>query len=191
MEAGCSLTAIKMKQDLNEFIEAPAGVSIQVHDRSVTVKGPKGEVSRSFIAPGVSISGDGKVVLSAKKATKREKAKLYATVAHIKGMIKGVQEPFVYVLKIFSGHFPMTVSISGNTFAVKNFLGEKVPRTTKIRAGVNVKVDGDKVTVTSVDKELAGMTASNIELLMSVSHRDRRIFQDGIFIIQKSEMSYE
>ena len=48
-----------------------------------------------------------------------------------------------------------------------------------------MKVDGDLVTVQSTSKELAGQTAADIEQLCRVTGRDRRIFQDGIWIIEK------
>ena len=55
----------------------------------------------------------------------------------------------------------------------------------KIKEGVKVAVEGDKVKVEGTDKELVGQTAANIETLTKIKGRDRRIFQDGIFIINK------
>lgn len=81
----------------------------------------------------------------------------------------------------------MNVSLAGSKLSVKNFLGEKIPRITEIPQGVAVKIEGDKITVTSIDTELGGRTSSNIEQLTRIARRDRRIFQDGIYIIQKPE----
>jgi large subunit ribosomal protein L6 len=80
----------------------------------------------------------------------------------------------------------MNVSVSGDTFAIKNFLGEKVPRTLKIKEGVTVKVEGTDVTVESTDIEKAGQVAADIEQLTRITNRDIRIFQDGIYIVEKS-----
>ena len=103
-----------------------------------------------------------------------------------KKILKGVVEGHVYQLKICSSHFPMSAAVNNGEFSVKNFLGEKVPRTIKIKENVDVKVEGDIITVESPDKELAGQTAASIEQLCKITNRDRRIFQDGIYIISKA-----
>ncbi|MEK6856982.1 MAG: 50S ribosomal protein L6, partial [Nanoarchaeota archaeon] len=91
--------------------------------------------------------------------------------------------------KVCSGppqsHFPMQVNCAGGVFTVKNFLGEKIARTVKVNQGANVKITGTEITVESPDIELAGKTASDIELLVRISDKDRRTFQDGIYITQK------
>ena len=175
-----------MKQDLEEKIEIPDG--IQVTDGGeIVVKGPKGELKRKFTFPGVSIKVQGKdIIISAKATTKREKKIIYTYKAHINNMLKGVQEAWIYRMKICASHFPMNVSVSGQDFIVKNFLGEKVPRMLKIKQGVTVKVDGKDVVIESIDKELAGNTASEIELLTVIRGRDLRVFQDGIYITEKA-----
>ena len=105
--------------------------------------------------------------------------------AHVKNLIKGVNEKFVYKLKICSSHFPMNVSISNNQFIVKNFLGEKSPRMMNIKDDVEVKINGDIIEVSSCNKEKAGNVASDIELLTKKVGKDVRVFQDGIYIVDK------
>jgi len=80
----------------------------------------------------------------------------------------------------------MNCTVTGGQFVIKNFLGEKVPRIVKLRSGVTVKIDGDKVFIESPDKELAGQTAADIEQATRITGRDLRIFQDGIYIIEKA-----
>ena len=52
--------------------------------------------------------------------------------------------------------------------------------------GTEVKVDGNEITISSVDKEKAGLMAAKIENLCRVSNRDIRIFQDGCYITHKA-----
>jgi len=177
---------------LSEEITIPEKVTVEVDGFLVTVKGPKGELKREFPSKQVAIQKkDNKVVVFSKDATKREKTMVGTFVSHIKNMTLGVQNPHVYKLKICSGHFPMSVSASAKEFVVKNFLGETIPRKLKLRQGVNVKVDGEFVVVDGIDKELASQTAASIEQLVRITNRDRRVFQDGIWIIEKDGKKVE
>ncbi len=175
-----------MKEDLEESIELQEGIEASLDNEILRIKGPQGEVERLFNNPKVKVEvKDKSIVVSANNATKREKKLLKTFIAHIKNLIKGVQEKFVYKLKICASHFPMNVSIANNQFIVKNFLGEKCPRTLNIKAGVETKINGDIIEVSSCDKEKAGTVASDMELLTKKTGKDVRIFQDGIYIISK------
>lgn len=173
-------------EKLSENIKIPEGVQASIKDAIMNIKGPKGEISRNVTDPKLKIEmREGKIILSTQRSTKRDKRTVGTFSAHINNMIRGVQKPYVYKLKICSGHFPMTVSITKGEIVIKNFLGEKVPRAAKLRPDATVKMDGDIITVESADKEAAGQTAAKIELLTSVRNRDLRVFQDGIYIIEK------
>lgn len=176
-----------MEQDVyKESVEIPEGVEVNVDRTLFSVKGPKGEVSKEFRLPGISGRVEGnEIIIESLRRTKREKKLVHTLRAHLRNMVKGVQEPHVYTLKICSGHFPMNVSVSGDSLSVKNFLGEKIPRILKIKEGAKVSVDGDNVKVESVDIGLAGQVAADIEQLTRISNRDIRIFQDGIYITDK------
>ena len=175
----------KKKKQIGAELEIPEGITIEI-SKDVKVKGPKGELTRRLYDPIIFMKvEEGKVKFNAKKNSKREKRQIGTFKAHIKNMFKGVGEGHVYKLKICSGHFPMNVSAAKGEFVVKNFLGEKVPRTVKIIEGVDVKLDGEIVIVESLNKEHAGQTAADIEQLCRITNRDRRIFQDGIYITNK------
>ncbi|MEK6899541.1 MAG: 50S ribosomal protein L6 [Nanoarchaeota archaeon] len=175
-----------MKETIKRSVELSAGVSAHVNGAIVNIKGPKGEVQREFVHPKVKITlEENKIVLVAEKGTKREKTIIGAFRSHIRNMVQGVKELHLYKLKVCSGHFPMTVTVSGHEFIIKNFLGEAVARKAQIVPGVIVKVEGNDVTVTSADLEAAGLTAARIENLCRITNRDKRIFQDGCYIVQK------
>ena len=174
------------KKELKEIIEVPEGIIVNLEDRKLTVTGEKGAISREYNNPKVSISfKDNKIELISKDS-KKEKAVVKSYLAHIKNAFKGCTEGFTYKLKICSGHFPMNVSVANNILTIKNFLGEKVPRTVKLNPKVKVKVEGDLVVVEATDKEKAGQTAADIEQRTRRPGFDKRIFQDGIYIVEKA-----
>jgi len=172
--------------ELKETIELPEGIQGEAKGREVKIKGPKGELVRSFNFPKVNFTVEGtNLNIVVKNATKRDKTQVGTAKAHIKNMIKGVTEGHKYVLKICSGHFPMNVALNGKKFVVKNFLGEKVPRELEVKDGADVKVDGEQVIVEGIDIEIVGQVAADIEQLTRITNKDIRIFQDGIYIIEK------
>ncbi len=175
-----------MLPDIIQKVGIPEGVKVEIVNGTVKVKGPKGENERTFTYKNVKIQVDnGNVVISAKKPTKREKTMIGTFKAHIKNLIKGVAEGYTYKLKICSTHFPITVNVEGREVVIKNFLGEKIPRRCKIPEDVAVKVEGSTITIESVDIEKAGKAASIIEQTTRITNRDRRVFQDGIYITEK------
>ena len=102
-------------------------------------------------------------------------------------MVKGVTDGFTYTLKALYSHFPMTLAVKGNQLIVNNYFGERVPRSAAILNGVEVKVQNKtEVVVSGIDKEAVGQTAANIERSTTVKKRDRRVFQDGIYLIEKA-----
>lgn len=177
-----------MKKEMSKTIEIPEGVDISLEGSTIFIKGQEGENKKEFNTKGFSIKlNDKEICLNSKKATKTEKKLLNTAAAHIRNMILGVQNKFKYELKVCFSHFPITVDIQGNEATIKNFLGEKIPRKCKIIEGTEVKIDKQNIIVTSRDKELAGQTAANFEKATKVRNRDRRVFQDGIFIIFKNK----
>ena len=173
-------------------IDVPSGVTVQAEAGTVIVKGPKGEITRTFTYPGITITVAGaQIKISSAYATAREKKIVNTFEAHINNMIRGAQEGHVYKLKICSGHFPMTVAVAGSEFVVKNFLGEKYPRTLPIDPRVKVNVQEQEVVVEGAALALVSQRSSNIEKLTLVRNRDRRIFQDGIYITMKDSQAIE
>lgn len=168
-------------------VELPQGVSALLKDSILSIKAGKEEVSRRIEMRKVHTAVVGnKITVSTKKNTQKDKMMVNSVEAHVKAMIKGVQEPYKYTLKICSGHFPITVAVKADKLEVKNFLGEKVSRVLGIKKGAVVKVEGDKIVVESASKEIAGQMSSDIEQLVRRPGFDTRIFQDGIYLIDKA-----
>lgn len=176
-----------MKKEIFEEIEIPEGVEANIEGDTLTVKGSEGEDKRTFNTNNLVFEKkENKIRLGNKKSTKSEKKRIYTLVAHIKNMLKGVKEKFVYELKTVFSHFPITVEVQGNKVIIKNFLGEKVPREVEMPQGAEIEVKKEYITVKSINKEIAGQASANLEKATSVGLRDKRIFQDGIYIINKA-----
>jgi len=177
-----------MKKEFFKEIEIPSGVEASIEGSVVKISGPEGENSRKFITKGIELTKkENKIIIGSKKATKKEKKMINTITAHIKNMIIGVQKKFEYELKSVFSHFPITLEIKNDELVIKNFLGEKIPRKAKIPSGVNVEIKGNTIKIMSIDKELAGQTAANFETATKIKSRDKRVFQDGIFIVKKPE----
>ncbi|MDR0309667.1 MAG: 50S ribosomal protein L6 [Candidatus Methanoplasma sp.] len=172
---------------IESTIAIPDGVSVSIDGNTVKVKGPRGELSRNFAYPRVIIAiGEEGVVVSSEYPRTKDKAMVGTFVAHIKNMIKGVTVGFTYTLKIVFSHFPMKVAVKDNRVEINNYMGGHAPRHADIVGGCKVKVAGAEVTIEGNSIEACGQTAANIEKATSRRGFDKRIFQDGIYIVHKS-----
>lgn len=177
-----------MKQHIIEKIEIPTDIDVNIEGNEITIKSGDKENKRKFSYYGIEIKKENNnIIIEVKKATKRELKVAYTTKAHINNMLQGIKEDFEYKLEIAFVHFPMTVDLDkeNNQIVIKNFLGEKKPRTAKILPGVEVKIDKKIITISSHDKESAGQTAGNFEKATHIRNKDRRKFQDGIYLTEK------
>ena len=166
--------------------ELPQGVSGQYENFEVTIKGPKGEVKKRLKYPRVTIEFENNSVkIGTKRLSQREKKIILTYVAHIKNMIIGVTKGFTYELRAVYAKFPLTLEFKNNEFVIKNLLGEKVPRRVSIPQDVTVDVKGQEVVVSGIDKEKTGQVTASIEQLTRITHLDRRVIQDGIYITKK------
>lgn len=177
---------MKVRQ-FEEIIAFPEDVSVEVAGQRLVVKGKMGEVTKIFKMPRFSFTIDGNnIKVSCKGFGVYDRRNLMTFKAHVKNMITGAQEGFTYKLKICSSHFPMNVSVKDGKLIVKNLIGEKVPRELIIKEGVQVKVDGDIIEVNGANLEAVSQVAADMEQLTRMTDRDRRIFQDGIYITHKA-----
>lgn len=169
-------------------VAIPAGVSIQMDGTVLKVKGPKGDLKRDMWYPGIEITVGSEKVHFATESQKKAVTAMVGTLAsHCTNMCVGVTKGYLYTMKVVYAHFPIQLKVQGDRLEIVNFIGEKYPRSARILPGTTVKVGTDEVTITGIDKEIVGSTAANIERATHIRDRDPRVFQDGIYIISRSE----
>ena len=124
---------------------------------------------------------------------KRKQRAMVGTIAsHIKNMIIGVQEPFVYKLKIIYSHFPIAVQIKkakGQQYLeYTGMYGMKDRTKIPVPENVKVKVDKEDIICEGIDIEKVSQFAARVEQatrLRGKRAKDPRIFQDGIYTYER------
>lgn len=183
-----------MKKDILKKISVPENVEIKIEGETIEVSGPLGKINKKISLKGNKIiRNNNELIIEKRNATKNDKKVINSIARHIQNSFVGVVNGYEYQLQICSIHFPITVTIDNQKkeLKIKNFLGETKERVVKILPNVNITIDGDIIKVKSIDKEMAGQQAANIEIASKVKGRDRRIFQDGIWIIKKEKGKQE
>lgn len=178
-----------MKQNIHEEIEFPEGYDFEINGSEIAIKYKDMKIKKKFNLKNIQEKKQGNtLILESKQASKKELKMIKTVAAHVKNMIKGLKEKYVYKLEIAYLHFPITLEVQKdkNIILIKNFLGEKTPRIAYIVPGAEVNIEKNKITVESHEKEIASQTAANIETATKIKNRDRRKFQDGIFIVEKA-----
>jgi large subunit ribosomal protein L6 len=195
------VVVIKMTDSIEDTDEGisftvpiPEGVTVTLTGKAVIkVEGPKGAIERELWYPGVRFQieqkadeGNG-VVISCGTSRKKMQAIVGTYASHIRNMITGVTEGFFYKLAVVHAHFPMQIALTkeGDALSVSNFLGERKPRMAKIVEGVKVELKGREIVVSGVNKEAVGQTAADIEQTTRIKGFDPRVFQDGIYLVEK------
>ena len=140
-------------------IAIPAGVTVTIAENNeVTVKGPKGTLSRAF-APELGIKEeDGHIVVTRPNDLKRNKALHGLTRSLINNMVHGVTEGFQKVLEINGVGY--RAAKQGNKLVLT--LGYSHPVEMTDPEGVETTVEGNKITVKGISKEKVGQFAAEI-----------------------------
>jgi len=173
-------------KESKKIIPIPEGVNVEVDGGVIKATGPKGELQRELVFPGISIEKKGnEVVVSTNIARRRERAMVGTFTSHVRNVMVGVTEGFERKLRIIYSHFPIQVKVTGDIVSISNFLGERKPRKAKMLGNSNVQVSGDEVIVTGMDKEMVCQTAANIEQATRIKRFDPRVFQDGIYVVEE------
>jgi large subunit ribosomal protein L6 len=175
-----------MAKEIMKIIPIPEGVTVTLQGQLLTASGPKGKNERNFWYPGIKIEIVGsEIIVDSSVVKKTQKAMVGTFASHVTNMIKGVAEGFEYRMKVVYAHFPMQLKVDGKKLMISNFLGEKKPRSANILGESKVKATADEVIVTGINKEDVGQTAANIEQATRIKRFDPRVFQDGIYIVEK------
>ena len=141
-------------------VAVPNGVQVNVQGSDVHVKGPKGELKRSF-SPMIEIAlENGEVVIKRKSDDAAERALHGTTRALIANMVRGVSSGFEVLLQVEGVGY--RAELKGKDLAL--FVGYSHPVTKEPPAGVSFEVDlkTRQIKVLGYDREVVGQTAAEI-----------------------------
>ncbi len=164
------------------IVEIPKGVEVKTDGSAVHVKGPKGEASKLIKAKFTLSIKEGKVEVETANAPLKNTVK-----AHIRNLIKGVTEGFQKKMLIRYAHFPVTIEVKGKSVFIKNFLGEKKPRKTKLCGDSKIEVKGQEIIISGPSLEDVSETAANLRRATRIKEKDGRVFQDGIYPVDEGD----
>jgi len=168
-------------------VKIPEGVTVRMEGNLVKVTGPKGMLMREMYYPNVSLSvADREFTITTESERKKILAVCGTFAAHLQNMCMGVTKGYQYRMKVVYSHFPIQLKLAGDRMEIGNFLGEKRSRWARIEKDVKVVLGSDEVTLTGIDKESVGKTAANIEHATRIRERDPRVFQDGVYIVERA-----
>ena len=141
-------------------VEIPAGVTVDLKGTNVRVKGPKGELQRTFSnLIGISMETN-RVIITRNSDLPAERALHGTTRAILANMVHGVSKGFEVVLEIDGVGY--RAEIQGKNLAL--YVGYSHPVIVEPPAGISFEADQKtrQIKVLGFDKELVGQIAANI-----------------------------
>lgn len=143
-------------------ISIPNGVEVKIDKKSITVKGPKGELKRDIIDCVKVESVEGKLIVSvAHPEIKKEKAYWGLYRSLINNMVEGVANGFSRKLEIIGVGY--RVAVAGDKL---NFnLGYSHPIVFQLPKGISATAEANVLTLSGFDNHLLGNTAAKIRNL--------------------------
>ncbi|MDO8633822.1 MAG: 50S ribosomal protein L6 [archaeon] len=181
-----------MDEDISTKYPMPEGFEATVEGDLLRVKSGGKENAKKFNSREMTVKVEGKeIVVTPKRNRKKPHSMVNAFIAHVKNLFIGLKDGFEYRLEIVYSHFPMTVAIKGKNVEITNVAGSKKMRVARILGDTIVQVKGKEVIVKGSSKEDTGQTAANIEKVTRVKGKDTRVFQDGIYIVEKAGKKVE
>ncbi|PKL42076.1 MAG: 50S ribosomal protein L6 [Candidatus Riflebacteria bacterium HGW-Riflebacteria-2] len=150
----------------------PKGVEISIKGNVISVKGPKGQLSREMPAEVKVAQEEDKIVCTIpENSSKPVRSKFGLVRALVNNMVTGVHTGFTRGLEIIGvGYKAQNQGDSKIQFNI----GYSHPVVYEAPANITLKVEGNKVFVNGVDKEVVGQTASEIRKIRPPKH-----YKDG------------
>ncbi len=176
---------------VEKTVEIPKDIKVNMKQirggYTVEIEGPKGKIVKSFTRLNVQITLDDNKFTIASHFGKKTDAAMVGTIrGHLNNMIKGVQELYTYQVQIITSHFPATVEVQKSTILIKNLYGRRDPIKVPYDPSVNIKVKGEMVTLTGIDKEIVSQVAARLaesSRLRGRRSKDPTVFQDGLYVV--------
>ena len=143
----------------NRELKVPENVNVEINENTITVKGPKGELSYTFNSDLTVKCEEGTITVERANDIKKSREMHGTTNAIIKNMIEGVSNGFSKGLEILGVGY--SFNVKGNTLVVK--AGYSHPVEVKIPEGLTVEnVSNTEIIVKGISKELVGEFAANV-----------------------------
>jgi large subunit ribosomal protein L6 len=161
----------------------PAGVEVKVEGGKVTVKGPKGTLTRDFHSD-IAIKLENNELIVERPSDHRTHRALHGTTRSlIANMVEGVSKGFERGLELIGVGY--RAAKSGNKLVLN--VGYSHPVEIVPEAGVEVEVPSQtKVIVKGIDKERVGALASNIRAVRAPEpYKGKGIRYEGEFVRRK------
>ena len=143
----------------NKTITIPAGVEVSVNGNEVTVKGPKGTLTRQFNGM-IHIDVDGNIITVKRPNDDKVTKQLHGTTrALLHNMVVGVSEGFSKELVIEGVGY--RAAVSGNTLTLN--MGYSHPVVITAEEGLTIECPkNQQIIVKGIDKQRVGELAANI-----------------------------
>ena len=141
------------------ILTIPAGVTVNVNENTVNVKGPKGELNLDVIKT-LNVKVEGTELTVEKLKEDKITNQMHGTTnANINNMLIGVSEGFKKGLEIIGVGYRFAVS--GNTLTIQ--AGYSHPVKLEIPKGISVNaISATEIEVSGADKVVVGEFAANI-----------------------------
>lgn len=164
-------------------VDIPAGVTITVGDKEITVAGPKGTLQVPVQSNTTTKVEDNKIVVTRKDDEPHSRAWHGLQRALLNNAVKGVTTGFEKKLEINGVGY----RLSGGGKQIEMALGFSHPVKYQAPEGIDLKVDKMEITVSGIDKQKVGQVAAEIrELKKPEPYKGKGIKYVGEHIIRKA-----